>query len=74
MQVDDGQIQFGGVSVPKKKSKIPKKYLSGVKGAKRTELTRVLRRISKLYNEGKKVPKSLLDKRIKLGSKKKTSK
>ncbi len=58
----------------KKKSKIPKSYLSGVKGKKRKELKGVLRKISTLYKAGKRVPKSLLDKRIKLGSKKKTSK
>ena len=69
-----GLIQYGGGNVRKKKSKIPKSYLSGVRGKKRKELEGVLRKISTLYKAGKRVPKSLLDKRIKLGSKKKTSK
>lgn len=60
--------------MPKKKTKIPKQYLSGVKGSKRSELKRVLNRISTLYKQGKRVPRSLLKKRIELGRKKKTSK
>ena len=55
--------------VPKdKKTGVPKKYLSGVKGAKRTELARVIKQISKLYKQGKRVPRTLIKKRIKLGS------
>lgn len=54
--------------VPKdKKSKVPKKYLSGTKGTKRTQLANVIKRIAKLYREGKKVPKSLLAQRMRLG-------
>lgn len=74
MQVEGGLTLYGGVNVPKKKSKLPKKYLSGVKGVKKTELERVLRRISSLYKQGKRVPQSLIDKRIRLGSKSKASK
>jgi len=74
MQEEDGQIQYGDVSVPKKKSKIPSAYLRGVKGQKRKDLEKVLRKISNLYKAGKKVPPSLLKKRIKLGSKSKTTK
>ena len=74
MLVEPGLIQYGKENVPKKKSKIPKSYLSGVRGKKRKDLEGVLRKISTLYKAGKKVPKSLLDKRIKLGSKKKTTK
>ena len=56
--------------VPKdKKSKVPKKYLSGTKGTKRTQLANVIKRIAKLYREGKKVPKSLLAQRMRLGKK-----
>ena len=55
-------------SVPKdKKSKLPKKYLGSTSGSRRTRLAAVLKRISKLYKEGKRVPKSLLDERIRLG-------
>ena len=54
--------------VPKdKRSKVPKKYLSGTKGTKRTQLASVIKRIAKLYKEGKKVPKSLLAQRMRLG-------
>ena len=58
----------------KAKKKLPKKYLSGVKGKKKDELAKVLIRISNLYKAGKKVPKSLIDKRIRLGSKSKATK
>ena len=60
--------------MPKKKSKIPSAYLRGVGGSKRAELKKVLRRISKLYKAGKRVPQSLIEKRIKLGSKSKKTK
>ncbi len=61
--------------VPKdKKSRVPKKYLSGTKGTKRTQLASVIKRIAKLYKEGKTVPKSLLAQRMRLGKKRGTSK
>tara|TARA_Y100000287_G_scaffold22228_1_gene15357 strand:+ start:373 stop:579 length:207 start_codon:yes stop_codon:yes gene_type:complete len=61
-------------AVPKdKKTGLPKKYLSGVKGGKRSELASVLAQISTLYKAGKRIPKSLLDRRMKLGQKKKRS-
>tara|TARA_E500000305_G_C3997583_1_gene225430 strand:- start:741 stop:947 length:207 start_codon:yes stop_codon:yes gene_type:complete len=54
--------------VPKdRKSKLPKKYLGRTKGTKRTRLAAVLKRIKKLYKEGKTVPKSLLQERVRLG-------
>ena len=54
--------------VPKdKKSKVPKKYLSGTKGSKRTQLAAVIKRIAALYKAGKTVPRSLIQKRIALG-------
>ena len=54
--------------VPKdRKSKLPKKYLGRTKGTKRTRLAAVLKRIKKLYKEGKPVPKSLLQERVRLG-------
>lgn len=46
---------------------LPKKYLSGVKGSKRAELARVIKQISTLYKAGKKVPQSLIQRRINLG-------
>lgn len=57
--------------VKDKKSGLPKKYLSGVKGSKRNELAQVTKQISELYKAGKRIPKSLLDKKMKLGKKKK---
>ena len=60
--------------VPKdKRSKLPKKYLSGTSGSRRKRLAAVLKRISRLYKSGKKVPKSLLEERRRLGSAKKKS-
>ena len=65
-------------SVPKdKKIKVPKKYLSGTKGSKRTQLAAVIKRIAALYKAGKTVPRSLIKQRIALGKsngKKKRSK
>ena len=56
--------------VPKDKaSGLPKKYLSGVKGSDRERLAQIIQRISRLYREGKNVPLSLLDERIRLGRK-----
>jgi len=57
--------------VPKDKaSGLPKKYLSGVRGQKRSRLAEVMLRISRLYRAGKKVPQSLLNERIRLGKRK----
>ena len=53
-----------------KKTKIPKKYLSGVKGGQRSQLASVLTRISNLYKAGKRIPQSLIDRRVQLGKKK----
>ena len=61
-------------SVPKdRKSKLPKKYLGATSGAKRTRLATVLRKISKLYKEGKTVPRSLIQERIRLGKMKRAT-
>jgi biotin synthase-related radical SAM superfamily protein len=54
--------------VPKdKKSKVPKKYLSGVKGRKRVQLANIIKRIGKMAKSGQRIPKSLIDRRLKLG-------
>ena len=61
--------------VPKdKKSRVPKKYLSGTTGSRRTQLAAVIKQIAKLYKEGKKVPRSLIQRRIALGKKKRARK
>jgi hypothetical protein len=58
--------------VPKDKaSGIPKKYLSGITGRQRTELASVIKQISKLYAAGKNIPQSLINRRMKLGQRKK---
>ena len=54
-----------------KSTGIPKKYLSGVKGGRRTQLASVINQISRLYKQGKTVPRSLIQRRINLGKKKK---
>lgn len=57
--------------VPKDKSSgVPKKYLSGVKGTRRTQLASLIKRIGKLARAGKKIPQSLINRRIRLGKKK----
>lgn len=58
--------------VPKdKRTKIPKKYLSGLKGSQRTETARLIKQISNLAKAGKRIPQSLIDRRVNLGKKKK---
>ena len=58
--------------VPKdKRTGVAKKYLSGVKGGRRTELAGVIKQIARLYRQGKTVPSSLIKRRINLGKKKK---
>ena len=55
-------------AVPKdKKLGIPKKYLSGVRGTKRTQLANVMKQISRLAKAGKRIPQRLIDRRVKLG-------
>ena len=50
--------------VPKdKKTKIPKKYLSGLKGAKRSARANLLKRVSALYKAGLRIPRALLQRR-----------
>ena len=61
--------------VPKdRKSKLPKKYLGSTKGTKRAKLASVLKRIKKLYKEGKRVPRSLIQERVRLGKTKRGKK
>jgi len=54
-----------------KKTGIPKKYLSGVKGKTRSSLSSAIKQISTLYKAGKRIPQSLIDRRVNLGKKKK---
>ncbi len=48
-----------------KKTSVPKKYLSGLKGAKRTRRASLIKRVSNLYKAGKRIPKNLLKSRTK---------
>ena len=43
----------------KKFKGIPKAYLSGTKGAKRSQRGRDIMRMRRLYKQGKKIPKAL---------------
>jgi septal ring factor EnvC (AmiA/AmiB activator) len=50
--------------VPKdKKTKIPKKYLSGLKGAKRNQRASLIKQVSSLYKSGARIPLTLLKRR-----------
>ena len=57
-------------AIKDKKTGLPKRYLSGIKGSQRTELARVIKQISDLYKKGKTVPQSLIKRRIQLGKSK----
>ena len=48
-----------------KKTGLPKKYLSGLKGAKRTRRASLIKQVSSLYKAGKRIPKALLKARTK---------
>ena len=47
------------VAKDKTQKTVPKKYLTGTKGAARSQRARDIARMQKLYKAGKKVPKSL---------------
>ena len=48
-----------------KKTKVPKKYLSGLKGTKRTRRANLIKQVSSLYKSGARIPLSLLRSRTK---------
>tara|TARA_R100001440_G_scaffold7783_1_gene15149 strand:+ start:727 stop:915 length:189 start_codon:yes stop_codon:yes gene_type:complete len=51
-------------SVPKdKKTGIPKKYLSGLKGSKRSTRAKLIKRVSSIYKSGGFIPRDLLRRR-----------
>ena len=50
--------------VPKdKKTKIPKKYLSGLKGSKRSARANLIKSVSSIYKSGGFIPRGLLKRR-----------
>ena len=53
-------------NVPKdKKTGVPKKYLSGLKGSKRTKRARLIKKVSSIYRSGGFIPRDLLNRRTK---------
>ena len=52
--------------VPKDKdSGLPKKYLSGLKGSKRSARASLLKSMSSIYKSGGRIPKSMFKARVK---------
>ena len=52
--------------VPKdKKLKIPKKYLSGLKGSKRSARANLIKSMSEAYKRGQRIPRSMFQARYK---------
>jgi len=50
-----------------KKTGLPKKYLSGLKGRKRSRMASIQKEMKELAKAGKKIPQRLIDERLKLG-------
>jgi uncharacterized alpha/beta hydrolase family protein len=48
-----------------KKTKIPKKYLSGLKGSKRSARASLIKSMSKAYKSGATIPLSMFKARVK---------
>ena len=52
-------------NVPKdKKTGVPKKYLSGLKGSKRTRRARLIKKVASIYKSGGRIPKSMFKARV----------
>ena len=51
--------------VKDKKTKIPKKYLSGLKGAKRSSRASLIKAMSEAYKKGLRIPRSMFIARYK---------
>tara|TARA_R100000951_G_C2497756_1_gene136466 strand:+ start:38 stop:217 length:180 start_codon:yes stop_codon:yes gene_type:complete len=52
-------------AIKDKKSGIPKVYLSGLKGAKRSKRASLIKKVANLYKSGKRIPLRLLKARTK---------
>ena len=48
-----------------KKTKVPKKYLSGLKGSKRSARASLIKNMSKAYKAGARIPMSMFKARVK---------
>ena len=46
-----------------KETDLPKKYLSGLKGSKRTTRARLIKKVSSIYKSGGFIPRDLLKRR-----------
>ena len=54
------------IKVPKdKKTKIPKKYISGLKGSKRSTRATLLKQMARMYRAGMRIPVSMFKARVK---------
>ena len=54
--------------VPKdKKTGVPKKYLSGLKGSKRSERASLIKAMSEAYKRGQRIPRSMFRARARSG-------
>ena len=52
--------------VPKdKRTGVPKKYLSGLKGSKRSARASLIKRMSAIYKSGGRIPRSMFKARVK---------
>ena len=51
--------------VKDKKTKLPKIYLSGLKGSARSKRASLIKSMSNLYKSGQRIPKSMFKARIK---------
>jgi hypothetical protein len=49
-----------------KKTGVPKKYLSGLKGRKRAKRARLIKKMAMLYKQGKRIPRKIFKERSKL--------
>jgi|TARA_E500000178_G_C17021065_1_gene755598 hypothetical protein len=48
-----------------KKTGLPKKYLSGLKGSKRSSRASLIKRMSAIYKSGGRIPRSMFKARVK---------
>ena len=64
MRIISGNFKGKKILLPKdKKTKIPKKYLAGLKGAKRRARASLIKQVSSLYRAGLRIPRNLLKRR-----------
>lgn len=52
-------------TIKDKKTKLPKIYLSGLKGSTRSKRASLIKSMSNMYKSGQRIPKSMFKQRIK---------